>query len=157
MTIRWLFADQLGPHFLDEPGQPVLLIESRAAFARRPVHRRRAHLVLSALRHRAAELGDQGRLIQAGTYREALSQVSEELSVCAPTSMAADRFVRELPRVTVEPARGFGTSATEFRAWVQRRGHRRLLLEEAAECGIWLVSTRARRCSRRSRSGWPRR
>ena len=29
---RWLFADQLGPHFLDEPGldepgQPVLLVE----------------------------------------------------------------------------------------------------------------------------------
>ena len=26
----WLFADQLGPHFLDEPGQPELLIEARA-------------------------------------------------------------------------------------------------------------------------------
>jgi hypothetical protein len=25
---RWLFADQLGPHFLDQPGQPALLIES---------------------------------------------------------------------------------------------------------------------------------
>jgi hypothetical protein len=34
---RWLFADQLGPHFLDQPDQPVLLIESRAAFGRRPV------------------------------------------------------------------------------------------------------------------------
>jgi deoxyribodipyrimidine photolyase-related protein len=130
MTTRWLFADQLGPHFLDEPGQPVLLIESRAALTRRPVHRRRAHLVLSALRHRAAELGDQARLIQARTYREALGQVDGELTVCAPTSMAADEFVRGLPRVTVEPARGFGTSATEFRDWVQRRGRRRLLLED---------------------------
>ncbi|MDQ2815802.1 MAG: cryptochrome/photolyase family protein, partial [Actinomycetota bacterium] len=46
---RWLFADQLGPHFLEAPDQPVLLIESRAAFGRRPLHRRRAHLVLSAL------------------------------------------------------------------------------------------------------------
>jgi deoxyribodipyrimidine photolyase-related protein len=130
VTRRWLFADQLGPHFLDEAGQPVLLIESRAAFGRRPVHRRRAHLVLSALRHRAAELGDQARLIQARTYREALAQVDEELTVCAPTSMAADRFVRGLPRVTVEPARGFGTSAGEFRDWVGRRGRRRLLLED---------------------------
>ena len=121
MTRRWLFADQLGPHFLDEVGQPVLLIESRAAFGRRPVHRRRAHLVLSALRHRAAELGDQARLIQARTYREALAQVDEELTVCAPTSMAADGFVRGLPKVTVEPARGFGTSAGEFRGWVGRR------------------------------------
>jgi deoxyribodipyrimidine photolyase-related protein len=56
LTRRWLFGDQLGPHFLDEQDQAVLLVESRAAFGRRPVHRRRAHLVLSALRHRAAEL-----------------------------------------------------------------------------------------------------
>ena len=58
-TRRWCFADQLGPHFLDAPEQPVLLIESRAVFARRRFHRQKAHLVLSALRHRAAELGDR--------------------------------------------------------------------------------------------------
>jgi deoxyribodipyrimidine photolyase-related protein len=57
-TRRWCFADQLGPHFLDRPDQPVLLIESKAVFARRRFHRQKAHLVLSALRHRAAELGD---------------------------------------------------------------------------------------------------
>jgi deoxyribodipyrimidine photolyase-related protein len=130
LTRRWLFADQLGPHFLDEPGQPVLLIESRAALRRRPVHRRRAHLVLSALRHRAAELGDQAMLVQAPTYRAALRQVGGELTVCAPTSMAADRFVRELPQVTVRPARGFGTTAEEFEQWVRSRGKRRLLLED---------------------------
>ena len=80
VTTRWLFADQLGPHFLDEPDQPVLLIESRAAFGRRPVHRRRAHLVLSALRHRAAELGDQALFVQAAGYREALGRAD---SSCA--------------------------------------------------------------------------
>jgi deoxyribodipyrimidine photolyase-related protein len=26
-TRRWCFADQMGPHFLDRPHQPVLLIE----------------------------------------------------------------------------------------------------------------------------------
>jgi deoxyribodipyrimidine photolyase-related protein len=35
MKRRWLFADQLGPHFLDSADQPVLLIESKALFARR--------------------------------------------------------------------------------------------------------------------------
>jgi deoxyribodipyrimidine photolyase-related protein len=69
MGRRWLFADQLGPHFLDARDQPVLIIESRAALRRKPVHRRRAHLVLSALRHRAAELGDRAVLIQAGTLQ----------------------------------------------------------------------------------------
>jgi hypothetical protein len=49
---RWLFADQLGPWYLDRPGQPVLLIESLAKLGRRRFHRQKLHLVLSALRHR---------------------------------------------------------------------------------------------------------
>ena len=69
MTRRWLFADQLGPHFLDEPDQPVLLVESRAVFRRRAFHRQKAHLVLSALRHRAAELGDQAVFAARGDVR----------------------------------------------------------------------------------------
>ncbi|HXO46183.1 MAG TPA: cryptochrome/photolyase family protein, partial [Mycobacterium sp.] len=85
-TRRWCFADQLGPHFLDAPDQPVLLIESRAAFERRRFHRRKAHLVLSALRHRAAELGDQATFLQTRTYREALDQLDGPISVCQPTS-----------------------------------------------------------------------
>jgi deoxyribodipyrimidine photolyase-related protein len=130
VTRRWLFADQLGPHFLDDPDQLVLLIESRRAFARRPVHRRRAHLLLSALRHRAAELGDQARLVQAGTYAEARAKARGELTVCGPTSWAARRLVSSLPDVTVLAARGFGTGEAEFAAWAQRRGKRRLLLED---------------------------
>jgi deoxyribodipyrimidine photolyase-related protein len=130
MDRRWLFADQLGPHFLDAEDQPVLIVESRAALRRRPVHRRRAHLVLSALRHRAAELGDQAVLIQAGTYREAIEQLGENLSVCAPTSWAARKLVSFLPGVTELPARGFGTSAAEFATWAVGRGRRWLLLED---------------------------
>ncbi len=114
-TRRWCFADQLGPHFLDEPDQPVLLIESQAAFTRRRFHRRKAHLVLSALRHRAAELGDQATFLQTRTYREALDQLDEPISVCQPTSWAADRFVRSLADVDVVPARGFCTRPRSIR------------------------------------------
>ena len=32
---RWLFADQLGPQFLDAPDQQVVLVESRAVLRRR--------------------------------------------------------------------------------------------------------------------------
>ncbi len=127
MTRRWLFADQLGPHFLS-PGQPALLVVSRAAFARQRVHRAKAHLVLSALHHRAAELGDRALLVTAGTYREAVAQVGEPLEVCAPTSRAADTFVRGLPGVTVLPARGWVYSRAEFAPWAH--GRRRLRLED---------------------------
>jgi deoxyribodipyrimidine photolyase-related protein len=125
---RWLFADQLGPHFLDSDDQPVLLAEARSVFRRRSFHRQKAHLVLSALRHRAAELGERARFVRGETYRGALDALGERVSVCAPTSHAADRFVRGLDGVEVLPARGFTLSRRDFAEWAD--GRRRLLLED---------------------------
>ncbi|GIF05475.1 cryptochrome/photolyase family protein [Actinoplanes siamensis] len=121
MRRRWLFADQLGPHFLDEPGQPVLLVESKAVFRRRVFHRQKAHLVLSALRHRARE--GNVRLVRAETYAQA---ISEPLSVCHPTSRAARGLVRRLPDVRMLPPRGFVTSPEDFAGWAHGRDHLRL-------------------------------
>lgn len=135
-TRRWLFGDQLGPHFLgsaqapgDDGSQPVLLVVSRAAFRRRRYHRAKAQLVLSALHHRAAELGDRAQLIVADTYRDAVASVDEPLSVVDPTSWAARRLVRDLG-ADVLPSRGFVSSEAEFGEWVAQRGRRRLLQED---------------------------
>ena len=127
-TRRWLFADQLGPQFLDDPAQPVLLVESAAVFRRRRFHRMKAHLLLSGLRHRAAELGDQVQLVRADTYDEALEQVDGPLSVVQPTSYAADRFVRSRGLEVVADDRGFATTREDFAGWVQ--GRKRLLMED---------------------------
>ncbi|MGY1770399.1 cryptochrome/photolyase family protein [Blastococcus sp. SYSU D00813] len=121
-TRRWCFADQLGPHFLDAPDQPVLLIESRAVFARRRFHRQKAHLVLSALRHRAAELGEQAELHRVTTYAEALDRVGEPLSVCAPTTWSSRDYVLRRPGLQVLAARGFVATQAEFAAWAGGRG-----------------------------------
>ncbi len=120
-TRRWCFADQLGPHFLDDPHQEVLLVESRAVFRRRRFHRQKAHLVLSALRHRAAELGDRARFLQTDTYAEALDAVDEPLSVCAPTTWAARDFVLAREGVQVLASRGFVTDEQTFRRWATGR------------------------------------
>ncbi|MDI1466124.1 cryptochrome/photolyase family protein [Catellatospora sp. KI3] len=127
MVRRWLFGDQLGPHFLDDPAQPVLLIESKAVLRRRAFHRQKAHLVLSALRHRAAELGDQARYLRTETYREALAQVREPLDACHPTSRAARRLVRAVG-VTMLGPRGFATEPADFTAWAD--GRRQLRMED---------------------------
>jgi (6-4)DNA photolyase len=128
---RWLFGDQLGPHHLDDPAQPVLLVESRAVLRRRRFHRQKAHLVLSAIRHRAAELGDQAVFARTGTYGQALDDLGEPVTVTQPTSYAADGFVRHHPRVAaVLPDRSYATSREDFAAWVRGRGRRRLLLED---------------------------
>jgi len=117
MTRRWLFADQLGPQFLDDPDQPVLLVESRRVLTRRRFHRAKAHLVLSALRHRAAELGEQAIFLQTDTYGDALEQVSDELSVVQPTSHSGDNFVRSRGIPVVTEGRGFATTRDDFEQW----------------------------------------
>jgi deoxyribodipyrimidine photolyase-related protein len=128
---RWLFGDQLGSHFLDDDQQPLLLVESRAVFRRRTFHRAKAHLVLSAMRHLADELGDRVTYVRAETYGEAIERVGGPLEVVHPTSRGALGLVhRHAGRITVLPARGFVTRAEEFAAWAGAPGRGRLRLED---------------------------
>lgn len=132
-TRRLLFADQLGPHFLAEPGQPVLLLESTRVLARRRFHRQKAHLVLSALRHRAAELGEQAEHRRVDRYADALdSYEGLRLEVAEPTSFAAERFVRSRPDLTVVRSPGFACHRDEFAVWAAGRqsAGKRLLMED---------------------------
>ncbi|MFQ6144265.1 cryptochrome/photolyase family protein [Streptomyces seoulensis] len=135
---HWLFGDQLGPHFLAPGDQgpardaPVVMIEARSVFRRRRFHRAKAHLLLSAMRHRAAELGDRVRHVRAETYREGLREAvgGAVVTVCHPTSRAALRLVRSLDRVRVLPARGFLLPHDAFRAWADGHGGAARLRQE---------------------------
>ena len=134
MRRRWLFGDQLGPYFLDGPRQKVLLIESQRVFRRRRFHRQKAHLILSAMRHRAVELGEsQCDYRRADTYGEVLRTYDEPLDVVQPTSWMALHFVdRMAETLDLErlPARGHATSRAEFAQWAEGRDRRRLLMED---------------------------
>ncbi|MEV7320876.1 cryptochrome/photolyase family protein [Streptomyces sp. NPDC093970] len=137
-TPHWLFGDQLGPHFLaagdggPDRAAPLVMIEARSVFRRRRFHRAKAHLVLSAMRHRAAELGDRVRYVRAETYREGLARAVGEgaVTVHHPTSRAALALVSALPDVTVLPARGFLVPHEDFRAWADGHGGQRLRQED---------------------------
>ncbi|MGW1335799.1 cryptochrome/photolyase family protein [Streptomyces rubiginosohelvolus] len=137
---HWLFGDQLGPHFLDprhggpDAHAPLLMIEARSVLRRRRFHRAKAHLVLSAMRHRAAELGDRVRYVQARTYTEGLAEAGfdgggDRLTVCHPTSRAALDFVSGRDGIDVLPARGFLLAREEFGAWAKEHGGDRLRME----------------------------
>lgn len=125
---HWLFGDQLGPHFLapgpdgEGPGRdsPVVMIEARSVLRRRRFHRAKAHLVLSAMRHRAAELGDRVRYVKAETYLEGLREAVPKgtVTVHHPTSRAALALVGRLgDRVRLLPARGFLVPQDDFARW----------------------------------------
>ncbi len=126
---RWLTAEQLGPAF-DDDG-PIVLIENTAVFRRRPTHRQKAHLYLTALRHRARELGDRGTFLQASSYRAALQDAGltgENLEVIDPPSWAARRLVRELG-ASILPSRGFVTSEIDFVDWATGRKPTQLVMD----------------------------
>lgn len=139
MTIRWIFGDQLGPHFTDdlEPDDRVLMVISRQVFARRRYHRAKAHLLIGAMHRRADELGERATLLVVDCYADALAQV-RPTEVIDPTSRAARALVRRQPGLAVLPARGFVTDEASFREWATGRGGRRLLLED------WYRHVRAR-------------
>ena len=117
--MRWLFADQLGPHYLsdDEP----LLVESRRVFARKVFHRQKAHLVRAALRHRAAELDVELRQVER--YADALP--SSGLTVAHPTSWAALDFVRHRG-IEVVDSPGWVLTPAQFGEWAGDRTHLRM-------------------------------
>lgn len=131
-TPLWLFADQLGPHFHggEHAGRPVLLVESDSALRRRRYHRQKLHLVLSALRHAAADLGERATLVRAPGYTEALDGYRGPVLVYEPTSLAAERFVRRLHRrgvvADVLPTPAFALPREDFRRWAGDRTRFRL-------------------------------
>ena len=132
---RWLFADQLGPHFLDHPGQRALLVESRAVFRRRRLHRVKAHLLLSAP---AAPRRASWRPRDPAPHRDLPRGARPADRRRAPHGLRPDLT----PRAAVRPRAGrrrrcrrpagpgFAVSESRFDTWAQRRGARRLLLED---------------------------
>ncbi|MCX6467637.1 MAG: cryptochrome/photolyase family protein [Pseudonocardiales bacterium] len=122
----WLFADQLGPHLLaGHEDREVLLVESGHALRRRPFHRQKLHLLLSGVRHLAAELGDRAVHVRTATYREALEQLGSPVVVHEPTSFAAADLVERLRKeglvAEVLPTPAFALPRAEFDEWAGDR------------------------------------
>lgn len=128
-TSRFLFADQLGPHFDD--GGPITFVESKGVFRKRSYHRQKAHLVLSALRHRAAADPDRITLVRAANYRAGLADLdTSAMDAVAATSRPARALQAELGFAHIHPERGWFTAPDEFTQWAKSRGRKRLLMED---------------------------
>jgi deoxyribodipyrimidine photolyase-related protein len=128
MEPLWLFADQLGPHVHATDAmrdREIVLVESTKALRRKRFHRQKLHLVLSGMRHLAAELGDRVRYVKADTYREALERVGEPVVVHQPTSFAAADLVERLRKdglvSDVLPTPTFALGKSEFDDWAGDR------------------------------------
>ncbi|MFJ6170663.1 cryptochrome/photolyase family protein [Curtobacterium sp. NPDC092190] len=116
---RLVLPGQYGPLFDD--GGPALVVEAREFFTARPMHRAKAHLWLSALRHRVRELGDRAEHVQVEGLKDALVG-RDDLDVVDPPSRTLRAQVRHWGRGTeILPSRGFITDEAEFAEWAAER------------------------------------
>ncbi len=102
-----------------------MLVESARVLGSRPFHRQKLHLVLSGMRHVAAELDDRARYLRADSYREALQTVGRPVLVHEPTSHAAADLVDRLRAdglvADILPTPTFARSRVEFDDWAGDR------------------------------------
>lgn len=108
----------------------VVFVEARGSLQRRPLHRRRAHAVLSGMRHFAAELREQGMEVVehrgAASFAAALRE-ERDLVAAAPTTLPARRMLEGLG-VRLVDSNQFLTAPERFAAWAD--GRRRLVMED---------------------------
>jgi deoxyribodipyrimidine photolyase-related protein len=119
MTTRWLFADQLGPQFLDAPDQPVLLVESRAVFRRRRFHRAKAHLLLSACATGRSSSGPGG--VPAGRHLRRGARAAREAVRRSSSHVVRRRPLRRAARLR---GRAGGPRVRHHPRGVRRLGQR---------------------------------
>ncbi len=116
-----------------EGADTVLFVESEAMLRRRPLHRLRAHLVLSGMRHFAQELRDAGGVQvvehrRAPTLAAALAEhAGQELVAVAPNDAGARRALEALG-VRLVASHQFLTDPDAFAAWAD--GRKRLRMED---------------------------
>ena len=122
IKLQLLFADQLGPHFQQE--QKLLLPEVLSQFSKRKYHRQKAHLILSAVRHRG--LDPEVELVSVSSYRDLKGSVD---SVINPTSYNQRKLANELG-LEIHSSRGFVASEQDFSEYVEAKKGKRLVLED---------------------------
>jgi deoxyribodipyrimidine photolyase-related protein len=132
----WLLAEHLShANPALDGAERVLLIESDAALAQPGVHRQKLHMILSAMRHFARELREQGvevdlrrsATLAAGVRAHRAAHDGPEVRILEPTGTLSHRFVSVLPGVTVVKESLFLTTDEQFSAWAS--GRKRLVME----------------------------
>jgi deoxyribodipyrimidine photolyase-related protein len=132
----WLLAEHLSyanPVLVG--ASRVLIVESRAALTRPGLHRQKAHLFLSAMRHFAAELKAAGMTVDARqapsfaagvrAHREAHGGTA--VRVLRPTGVHAEAMAGSLDGVDVVSGGLFLTSEAAFAEWAV--GRKSLVME----------------------------
>ena len=129
----WVLGDQLNVRIgalrhASPRTHRILMVESAMKINGRQWHRQRLHFIISSMRHFAAELRDDGFVVEyvkaptmtEGYARYMAKHPGTRVTVTAPNSLAARALMDRLGVNTVE-SNQFLTSPGEFAAWASTR------------------------------------
>jgi deoxyribodipyrimidine photolyase-related protein len=130
IPVRVLLPDQLGPHFIDDPKQKILLVVPFDSTFGRQMHIQKAVWWMSAILHRIAEADGQIELVECENLESFVSIFKEEAEVIGPTSFQARKAFMKNANFKRLPSRGFVTSEQDFAHWIKDRSGKRFKLED---------------------------
>jgi deoxyribodipyrimidine photolyase-related protein len=128
--VRILLPDQLGPHFVDDKSQKILLVVPHDLTFSRQLHIQKAIWWMSAILHRVESAVEPIEIIECKTLEEFIKNFNEQAEVIGPTSFQARKLFGAKENFLRLPSRGFVTSENVFQAWVADRQGKRLRLED---------------------------
>lgn len=142
MDTVWVLGDQLdrgvGPLATARPGHTrILVVESTAKLRSKAWHRQRLHLVLTAMRRLVGELRAAGfevdhrrsASLAAGLADHTAEHRPDRVVAMAPASAAGRARLAQLG-VEQAPNEQFLCSESDFAAWADARGPKRLVMED---------------------------
>ena len=128
--VRILLPDQLGPHFVDDKNQKILLVVPYDLTFSRELHIQKAIWWMSAILHRIDSANEQIELIECDSLEKFVRTFDEPAEVIGPTSYIARKLFGGKENFVRLPSRGFVTGETTFQKWVAERAGKRLRLED---------------------------
>ena len=127
---RILLPDQLGPHFVDDPAQKLLLVVPFDMTFGRQLHIQKAVWWMSAILRRLATSQNEIELIECENLTDWVDRFSDVAEVIGPTSYQARKAFSDKNKFLRLPSRGFVTSEADFQQWILQRAGKRLKLED---------------------------
>lgn len=128
--IRILLPDQLGPHFVDDKNQKILLVVPHDLTFSRQLHVQKAVWWMSAILHRVESASEPIELIECEKLEDFVKDFNEPAEVIGPTSYQARNLFGAKKNFVKLPSRGFVTSENIFQSWVAEKQGKRLRLED---------------------------
>jgi deoxyribodipyrimidine photolyase-related protein len=127
---RIILPDQLGPHFVDDPNQKIILLVPFDLTFGRNIHIQKAIWWMSAILHRVNSAIEKIELVECDTLADFTEKFTGPAEVIGPTSYQARKAFLGKDNFIRLPSRGFVSSEKDFADWIKQKAGKKFKLED---------------------------